>query len=365
MPSLHRGGTERHVSQILSGIKDRGWDVSIFLTSGKGPLVDELISQKINVVQPDPITAFMHNKRKIFRLPFILLAFIRLTFYLGFRKFDAVQFYLPEAYLIGGLSCLLIRQPNLIMNRRSLNNYQNKYPLLTKLEKYLHKKMAYVITNSKASVHDLQQEGLPKNKIRLIYNGISTEKFHIPHSLHDKETIVLLIVANIIPYKGHKTLIQALGKIKPLLPKEWCLMCAGKRYPYVADLQKEAIKQNISSHIEWLGECSEVEKLYAKADIAISASYEEGFSNSVLEAMAASLPVIATDVGGNPEAVEHGKTGLIVPPNDPHNLAEAILTLVNDKGKRHKFGKAGSIRADAYFSVQKCVDDYLNVYNNL
>ena len=94
-------------------------------------------------------------------------------------------------------------------------------------------------------------------------------------------------------------------------------------------------------------------------------SHEEGFSNVILEAMAAGLPVVATAVGGNPEAVVHGVTGWLVPPRRPGSLADSILDLIAHPARASKWGRRGRLRALSLFSMEKMVREHRRLYGQL
>jgi len=115
----------------------------------------------------------------------------------------------------------------------------------------------------------------------------------------------------------------------------------------------------------FLGERLDAFDLIAASDIGLICSHEEGFSNAVIEYMANGLPVIATDAGGNSEAVLNNKTGLVVPPKSPIDLGQAILNLACDKHARQKMGKAGKLRLKKQFALELCVEKYSNFYKNI
>ena len=133
------------------------------------------------------------------------------------------------------------------------------------------------------------------------------------------------MIANLIPYKGHKDLIEGLALVAQSLPSGWRILCAGRDEGLQLKLESLVEAQGIKANIQFLGERTDVPILLAAADFGVLSSWEEGFSNVILEAMAAGLPMIVTDVGGNPEAVLDGETGLVVPPAIRQRLAEAVL----------------------------------------
>jgi glycosyltransferase involved in cell wall biosynthesis len=115
----------------------------------------------------------------------------------------------------------------------------------------------------------------------------------------------------------------------------------------------------------WLGERADVEELLSASDIFVLPSHQEGFSNALLEAMAARLPAVATAIGGNIDAVSDNETGLLVPVRDPRGLAAAILRLAQAPDLRRSFGEAARRRVEQCFSLQACVDRYERLYRAL
>ena len=114
-----------------------------------------------------------------------------------------------------------------------------------------------------------------------------------------------------------------------------------------------------------MGSRNDIPDLLSASDIGLLCSHEEGFSNAILEGMAAGLPMVVTDVGGNSEAVVNGKTGVVVPARQPAALGQAILELAKDSKRRKEFGGAGRARVEAEFSLEKSVEGYEEVYGSL
>lgn len=376
IPSLHHGGSETHLSQILPGLRAKGWEITVFLTSGCGEIAKQLESCGIIIRRPSKSFSKMHNKHKLLRVPLVAITFFELSKYLIKHRPNIVHFMLPEAYLLGGLCCITTRQKNLSMNRRSLNNYQKKYPILRKFEHWLHKKMSCIITNSQQNVQQLiGEEGVAKEKVKLIYNGLDYTKFSNLNTLNQESirqefnfapsSFTIIVIANIIPYKGHATLLSALNKISAQLPSDWQLLCVGHKHDYINELEKLSSELNITHHVHWLGAQQSVVPLLAISNLAISCSYEEGFSNAILEAMAASLPLIVTDVGGNPEAIIADESGLVVPARDDHALANAILQMASNKVLAQKMGAAARQRATEHFSLSTCVNAYHDIFTKI
>jgi glycosyltransferase involved in cell wall biosynthesis len=130
-------------------------------------------------------------------------------------------------------------------------------------------------------------------------------------------------------------------------------------------LQEASARLGLQHQVMWLGRRADVPSLLAASDIGVLASHEEGFSNAVLEAMAAGLPMVATAVGGNSEAVLDGETGILVPPHDPTALGQAIACLAMDQARARRLGDAGRERVATQFSLRRCVALYDRVFSTL
>ena len=135
----------------------------------------------------------------------------------------------------------------------------------------------------------------------------------------------MVVVANLIAYKGHSDLLEALAKANSRLPSGWRLFVAGRDDGAGATLKSWAEALGIGDNTIWAGERSDPDNVYAAADLFVLPSHEEGFSNSLIEAMGYGLPVIATAVGGNLDAVQSGDSGVLVPVRTPEALGEAIV----------------------------------------
>ena len=134
---------------------------------------------------------------------------------------------------------------------------------------------------------------------------------------------------------------------------------------YKPKLEKLAVDLNLSERVIFTGERSDVADILQEANLAVLPSLSEGFSNSLLEAMAAALPVVATDVGGNPEIVQEGKTGFLVPACDPEALSQAMIRVLESSELAHRFGHAGYERVSRNFSLASTVRQTEDLYTNL
>ena len=166
--------------------------------------------------------------------------------------------------------------------------------------------------------------------------------------------VLLGAVGNIIARKGLIHLVRALPRVLDAVPQtRLAVIGAIKDGPeYSERVKAEAEQLGVASAIDWVGHRSDVPRLLAGLDVFVLPSLEECFPLSILEAMASSCPVVATSVGGIPEAVDDGRTGALVPPGDPDALADALLPLVKDAELRRRWGQAGRQRVSSHFSAE-------------
>jgi glycosyltransferase involved in cell wall biosynthesis len=290
---------------------------------------------------------------------------------------SVVHCFLPEAYLFGASLGLVLGANSVVMSRRSRNYYQARHPVAAWFERRLHQRMDALLGNSRAVVQDLLDEGAPPDRVRLIYNGIDAERFvtgevraarrralRTELGLPDDQ-VVLTCVANLFPYKGHADLLAALALLGPGFFSRATLLLAGRDAGARAALEAQADRLGCATSVRFLGERSDVPDLLAASDIGVLASHEEGFSNAVIEGMAAGLPMVVSDVGGNAEAVIDGECGHVVPVRDPAALAKALADLIGDAGRRQAMGDAARRRVVASFSLDACVATYEALYEEL
>lgn len=360
---LDIGGTERHLARVLPALRRRGIDVALYVMERGGSLESQVAAQGVRVEGPRR-SRFLHWPR----------ATLALARFLRRERPDIVHFFLPRPYVYGSAAAELAgRRKRRVMSRRSLTDYQAHYPLLGVLERLLHSRTDALIGNSRAVVEQLAGEVGNRQKLALIHNGINlpaptaaAERARLCGALQiSDDALVITVVANLIAYKGHHDLIAALAIIKDSLPAPWRLLAVGRDDGVGAELKRQAEAANVATNIMWLGERSDVDGLLAATDVFVLPSHQEGFSNALLEAMAAAVPTIATAVGGNLDAVANNETGLLVRPSDPASLAAALLRLAKDPALRRRFGDAARLRVQQRFSLDACVTCYEKMYRAL
>jgi glycosyltransferase involved in cell wall biosynthesis len=204
-----------------------------------------------------------------------------------------------------------------------------------------------------------------------IYNAVDVKDHAIKIDVQEKkrqlnispDEKVIGIVARLVPVKNHRTLFAAFKKVRQACPKTRLLIVG--EGPLDEDLRRFAAELGETENILFLGKRDDVRELLHIMDVVCLASLSEGLSLTLLEAMASARPAVATNVGGNPELVLDGLTGLLVPPRDPERMAEAIVALLRDDGRRRSMGEAGRRRVEEKFNIQNCVKEYEELYFTL
>jgi len=355
------GGTERHLAQVLPRLRDSGLAPSVFALKAGGAVGAELATRDI------PVIACSDRRdgwRGVLQAAALLRRVVREC------RPHVVHFYLPAAYLVGSVATCRQRVKR-VMSRRSLASYQSHYPGVRGFERLLHPRMDAVLANSRAVARELAAEGVSPQRLGVIYNGVvDRARAHSrggTRAVLDlaPDALVCAMIANLIPYKGHADFLDALALVSARLPPDWTVLFAGRDDGIGEALRARAQRLGIDAHLRWLGAVDDVGPLLAAADIGVLASHEEGFSNAILEGMAAGLPMVVTDVGGNAEAIVDGVCGRVVPARDPAALAAALLELAGDPAARARMGQAARARAATHFTLEACVARYATFYRNL
>jgi glycosyltransferase involved in cell wall biosynthesis len=260
-----------------------------------------------------------------------LLEIVRLAFpiaqHIRAARMDLVHTVLPNSYLIGACASVLSGRPPILMSRLSLNVYQRKYKLIGFIERYLlHRVVDAAIGNSNAILSELKVEGINASKLYLVHNGIDVHSFEheMLERLHARRlmeipdgALVFSVISNLHPYKGHRDLISALAILSKRIKSDWLCLLVGRDVDNnLPELKRRCLALGIAQNVRFLGPRRDVPAVLSASDIHVSASLEEGLPNNIIEAMCASLPVVATAVGGVPELVVDGETGYLVEPRD-------------------------------------------------
>jgi glycosyltransferase involved in cell wall biosynthesis len=206
----------------------------------------------------------------------------------------------------------------------------------------------------------------PERRTRVVHNGVPMPRPAPVHPtverLRERGPVVGMVTL-LRPGKGLETLVDALPGLLAGHPSA-SVVVAGSG-PDREQIEARARERGVAGALHLIGETAGPMPLLAGADLFLSASWAESFPLNVLEAMAAGLPVVATDVGGTAEAVVDGVTGLVIPARDPAALAAALADLLADPGRRAGLGDAGRRRARERFTVDLMLDGTAAVYRDL
>jgi len=368
--SLESGGTERQLALLLEGLSSQKYEKHIICLSGLGPLKEQF--QKVtNSITDLRYPRLRHNGRFIWKnLPSAVTAVFRLRRVLRMLKPDILHTLIPVCNVMGAFAAKLAKVPVLVSSRLSLGNYRDQKPAFARLENWTTPWFTLIHCKSEGIKTDvIQREPVDPDRIRVIYNGFKSDTFGIPFDREPlRESVgiklgepVIGMVANLRGYKGHHDVVAAIPAVLRLYPGTRFLFI-GRDDGVKADLIKQAGSLGVENHIIFAGERHDVPKLLQLMTILVSASHEEGFSNTIIEAMASGLPVIATRVGGNLEQVADGITGILVSPHSPSDIAEAINRLLDDPDYAHKMGRQGHLRVERNFSLKAVVEQMEEFY---
>jgi sugar transferase (PEP-CTERM/EpsH1 system associated) len=213
-------------------------------------------------------------------------------------------------------------------------------------------------------------ENFRRDKIKIVYNGIDGSRFIPSKDSHLKKKLgispdayVLGTVARLDPIKNHPMMMKALKNVKESFP-DTTLLIVGDG-PERRTLEALVSELGLSSRIIITGFREDTHLFYGIMDVFLLTSFSEGTAMTLLEAMAAGLPCVVTNVGGNPEIVREGETGFIIPSGDESALTSRISLLLQDEDLRKKMGQAARKRFEENFTVDKMVREYEKIYDQL
>ncbi len=364
-PCFHpvKGGTEIVVQNLSKVLNKKGvhTDVMTFnmdrkwhpKSSGKKITVDGINVFKIPALNWLPIT---HSDRLTLNVNLIPGRFRHI-----FKEYDIIHFH--EADFSFPLFSLLTKKPKIFHLHGIDLNFFKRYHL----NRFILKNTAdlYISISTQMS-KDLVELGIPESKIAYLPNAVDVNRFS---PKKEKEENLILFVGRINPAKGVHILIDSLQHIKKPLK----LVIIGpvvKDREYFQDLLNGSIKkinQEGTHKITYLGPLNhqEIIQWYQKASILVLPSFFEALPVVLLEALACGTPVVATRVGGIPDIVQDHENGLLVPPNDPLKLADAIQYLIDNEEARTRIANEGRKSVVERFSLDAITKRLCSIYENM
>lgn len=362
LSSLAAGGAERVVVSLACRLAQRGYDAAVCtLTSSQDThLADEL--RQAGVTRYDLAARRLSDSRAVVR-------YLRL---LSRSGVDVVHAHGQDAWILASVARWLTRVP-LILTRHVLDESAGTWRQSVRRRCALEavRRADALVAPSSATADTLAElAGICASRIQVIPNGIDLERFHpgttgregvrraLGCAAHER---VLLMPAVLRQGKGHEVVLDALPAIRRCLPHVKLVFAgAGDRE---ADLRQRA--EPYGDRVVFLGHRDDLPDLLAACDLVVLSSYSEALPVALIEAAAAGRPVVASRVGGTPDIVAHGVSGLLVPPGDPGALADAIVAVLSDQERLQAFGQAARMIARHKFSLDGHVDRTLELWSNV
>ena len=336
------GGSERHLLTLLPALVARGVDV-------------RFLGLDDPARAPDPFYALLEVPYARLPAPRDVDPGLAVHVARVAHGVDLVHTHLVHADVYGALGA-----------RRLVSTKHNDDPFRTGPFRFVERALTWRAGRVVAITHALarflvDQVGLPRDKVTTIHYGLDDLPRawgKNPADPVEEDVPLLLAVCRLEPQKGVDVAVRALARLRDVEPAaELVVLGDGPERDRLEDLAREL---DVPVHL--LGRVPDVAAWLRRADVLVHPARWEGFGLALLEAMLAQLPVVATNVSSIPEIVADGATGLLVPPDDPEALAEAIARVLGDPGT---FGAAGRERARAEFSVARMADETLAVYEQI
>jgi glycosyltransferase involved in cell wall biosynthesis len=364
VPTLMCGGTENQFMTLARMLDRLRFDVEFACLRRWGGFVDELLARNI------PLTEYPVST---FRSIAAIGQQARLTQHIRRRRIQIVHAYnfygnvfaTPPARLVAPVVIASIR---------------DRAPYLTTMQKRVQRYACQfadcILVNADAVKEWLIGDGYDPSKIAVIRNGVDLARFDnlSPNVTLRRElelcddTPVVGVVSRLTRLKGLENFLEAAAMVRARVPKARFLV-VGETSPmdrdYLRELQQYAVRCGVDGNVTFTGLRSDVPSVLASFTVSVMPSLNEALSNVVLESMAAGAPTVATRVGGTPEAVIDGVTGILVPPADSAALADAIVHLLSNRQLAAHLGHAARARIADHFSVRRMVRATEDLYTDL
>jgi glycosyltransferase involved in cell wall biosynthesis len=371
---LDIGGIEVFLSHFLPRLNREKYEITVCALKKWGVIGDILMKEGIKVV------AFNGKNKFSFGI------FLKLFRLIRREKFEIIQSQLYLANIVTGIVLTFAKRitarritPVFILNHRELGLWQKWYhDLLMRIISY--QADTTLCCSQAVQKIVIKKYGLKEDKCEVIYNGVVFEKYGFKteeiqkakaeaqgeqvFSSLNASFIVVSIGRLINQMKGYSYLIEAIYCLKSQFGDSSVLIIVGDG-PDKRMLEDQVKTLNLEEQVKFIGEQYTISEFLKKTDVFLLASVSEGFPNVLLEAMSFSKPVVATRIGGIPEVVVEGETGLLVPARDPKALADAIFYMKTHPMEAHEMGRRGRKRVEECFSIDKTVAHYEKLYDEL
>jgi glycosyltransferase involved in cell wall biosynthesis/O-antigen/teichoic acid export membrane protein len=354
--SLNRGGTERQILVLGSALVRLGHLVTVICLGGAGDQGDAARAAGIRVVEAD----FRGLTRAVLLNPVPEIRRLRRIF--RGTPADVVHCFLYWGCLIGVPMARSVGTPVVLGSRRSLSAAIRRHRVLVPWERACDRLADAVVCNSSAVLEDaVRHTGLSRSKAIVIRNGVAVRAGSATSAAGSR---LVVIVANLIAYKGHAVAFEAFARARAALPDARARLLLAGTGPEEGALRALARARGIEADVEFLGPVADVPALLARCSFSVLPSLTEGMPNAVLESLAQGRAVVASAVGGVPEILERGG-GILVPPGDAGSLADAMCALLADPALAARLGAEGRGLVHDLFGIDRMVEESLRLYQGL
>jgi glycosyltransferase involved in cell wall biosynthesis len=365
VPTLLCGGTENQAITLARSLHQQGFVLEVACLRKVGPFVKEISDQGIPLAEY-PIPGFYS-----FQCLVQMAKFARGLFK---RRIDVMHAYSFYGNVFGILPARLAATPVVIASIRDRGAYLT--PMQKRVQRFVCRFADCVLVNAEAVKTWLESEGYDSSKIVVIPNGVEMNRFagrRDPVRIREELGVptgapIVMVVSRLARQKGLEQFLEAAEILAPRFP-EVRFVIVGYANPaeqdYENTLKVMADQRGITGRVVFTGLRQDVPALLAAATVSVMPSLNEALSNVLLESMAAGAPTVATRVGGTPEAIVDGVTGLLVEPGDPRALAESITTLLLDPALASRLGRAARRAIEDRYSVEKMVGATEKLYLDL
>lgn len=349
--TLNTGGLERVVLDLVRHADRERVNIRVACLLESGDFHQAFEAEGIS-----PKTLHLHRGGLVFRA-------LRLAKFLRESKTEVLHTHNPGPHLVGALAASIARTPVLVHTKHG-RNYVNRprAVLASRIASKLSSKIVAVSRDAAEVARVIEK--VPERLVTVVHNGIDLEEFgFIGESRGSRPATRAIHVARIHKIKDQFTLLRAARIVADQEP-DFTLDIVGDG-PARADVERLHHELGLEGCVRFLGMRTDVASLLAEADFFVLSSVSEGISLTLLEAMAAELAIVATDVGGNREVVDHQETGLLVPPSNPAALAEAMLQVVRNPAACRQWAAAGRAKVERQFDIRRVVEEYQSLYATL
>jgi glycosyltransferase involved in cell wall biosynthesis len=354
---LDVGGVPAHLMLLLEGLRSRGYEITV--------ACGECIPEHERKLAALGIPLVRLPLRRLLSPIADGRGLVELYRLIRSHQFDIVHTHMSKAALLGGCAARLARARIVVNTAHNLGSIAMPRAWLRALFWIYDKLLLSLTADAVVTVSERVRDTVVRNgllsarKVFSIHNGIRPTPGDV-HSFAPLEAIdvgrdrlVVGTVARLVWFKGLHDLVAAAPAVVKAFPQTVFVLVGDG--PQRDHLEHEANELGVAANFIFLGERHDVPSLLRGFDLFVLPSVSEGLPITILEAMAAGKAVIATEVGGVPELVEHGVTGLLVPPRDPTALGAALISLLGDRPRRSAMGRSGRQRLARAFNAERMV----------